>query len=264
MILPRTNLGPHRQHYFQLENVEGKEYTHVRLTIYPDGGLQRIRVVGKRPNRAKAPPALPLVSLPSAPALLPGSTKGIPLLPLTPEAFAPFGQVVQAYGDPTRAPKGTRTTPANGGSATKFHKLALIEASYPSGLGATTGISVYRCNPSRGRTMELKNLERHRFTNQAFIPMGQSSGDSGDSGRGYIVVVAQSGGDQKPDMQTLKGFIASSMQGIVYGKAIWHQPMTVLDRVMDFACVETQIGDGNAEDCEIVDLDGSYELQLPE
>jgi allantoicase len=34
---------------------------------------------------------------------------------------------------------------------------------------------------------------------------------------------------------------------------------------MDFTCVETQIGDGDKADCEIVDLDGlggSYKVRL--
>jgi allantoicase len=33
--------------------------------------------------------------------------------------------------------------------------------------------------------------------------------------------------------------------------------MTVLDKPMDLACVETQIGDGSTADCEIRELDGS-------
>jgi hypothetical protein len=47
-ILPRTKLGPHRRHHFQLQNVEGVLYSHVRLTIYPDGGVKRLRIIGKR------------------------------------------------------------------------------------------------------------------------------------------------------------------------------------------------------------------------
>ena len=46
MILPRTQLGPHRRHFFQLENVDHTKFTHVMLTIHPDGGVKRIRVIG--------------------------------------------------------------------------------------------------------------------------------------------------------------------------------------------------------------------------
>jgi allantoicase len=48
LILPRTKLGPDRQHYFELENVENRIYTHVKVTIYPDGGLKRVRILGRR------------------------------------------------------------------------------------------------------------------------------------------------------------------------------------------------------------------------
>ena len=47
-ILPRTKLGPHRQHQFQLENTRDKPYTHVKVTIFPDGGIKRVRIFGRR------------------------------------------------------------------------------------------------------------------------------------------------------------------------------------------------------------------------
>lgn len=50
-ILPRTKLGPDGQHYFELENVEGKTYTHVKVTIYPDGGIKRVRLCGRKAER---------------------------------------------------------------------------------------------------------------------------------------------------------------------------------------------------------------------
>ena len=37
-------------------------------------------------------------------------------------------------------------------------------------------------------------------------------------------------------------------------------------QTMDFTCVETQIGDGDALDCEVVNLDGTagfYRVQVP-
>jgi allantoicase len=37
-ILTRTKLGPHRQHHLQLDGVTDQEFTHVKLTIHPDGG----------------------------------------------------------------------------------------------------------------------------------------------------------------------------------------------------------------------------------
>ncbi|KAI0775697.1 allantoicase [Trametes elegans] len=281
LILPRTKLGPHRRHFFQLENVAGQAYTHVKITIYPDGGLKRVRVLGRRaaPINADgdaqaaqsvdaivgdggsgAAPSLAATTEPVRPLTV------IPALPLTPEAFAPFGQVVQAYADPHGVPnpRTARVTGANQGTATKFHKLALLESSYPHEAGASTGLSVYRCKPvelSPVGTWDVKVLERHPHTNQAFIPMGGGGAVVGDAleepGTSYLVIVAQNGENDRPDLSTLRAFVASAGQGVVYNTGIWHHPMAALYKTMDFTCVETQIGNGDKLDCEIVDLDGT-------
>jgi allantoicase len=155
-------------------------------------------------------------------------TTFIPVLPLTPDAFEPFGQVIQAYAEKDAAPRSIRITPANEGTASKFHKLALLSSSYPPETKATTGLSVYRCqpvqNPATDGTWQITTLERHPFTNQAFIPMGCSMmADNGleNSGTSYLVVVAKNGVDDKPDPGTLRAFIASAAQGIMYDKAVW-------------------------------------------
>ena len=253
-ILPRTKVGPHRRHYFQLENVQGKAYTHVKVTIHPDGGLKRVRLIGKRAdqpvqsstvangkgannvsgtnvfNEANEVPKGP----PSADAVSGRrSVKIIPILPLTPEAFAPFGRVVQAYADHNAAPLGTKITPANQGTAIKFHKLALLDSSSLLDAGATTGLSVYRSDPLPGGgkngEWEVNVLERHPFTTQGFIPMGTagSFGQNGDGledpGDGYLVVVAKDASDGKPDLKTLRAFVASAAQGIVYKTAVWRE-----------------------------------------
>ncbi|KAG2354899.1 galactose-binding domain-like protein [Suillus spraguei] len=271
-ILSPVKLGPHRRHFFPLEADVSVAYTHVKLTIYPDGGIKRVRVCGTKgpcpttadlaagpSDMAENDAAVPLESAPVAIK----QVKSIPVLPLTPEAFSPFGQVIQAYGDHAAAPRGTKITPANQGSATKFHKLSLLESSYPVGSGASSGLSVYRCNPTKvvNGGVELKVVERHPYTNQAFIPMG-GGGIHGDEalkepGSAYLVVVAHNGANDKPDFNTLRAFVASAGQGIMYNTAIWHQPMTVLYKPMDFTCVETQIGNGDQADCEILELEAS-------
>jgi allantoicase len=232
VILPRTKLGPHRQHYFQLENVLGQRYTHVKVTIHPDGGIKRIRVVGTKGDSASVPKTK-LEQVGTVEAILPSTISSapaisVPVLPLTPEAFAPFGQVIQAYGDHNAAPKGTKITPANQGSASKFHKLSLLASSYSAEAGATAGISVYRCSPlegiSRDGTTDLKIMERHPFTNQAFIPMGKGLGEGlVDPGSAYLVVVAKNGADGRPDVQTVRAFVANASQGIVYDTAVWRE-----------------------------------------
>ncbi|KAI0930256.1 hypothetical protein AcV5_007017 [Taiwanofungus camphoratus] len=288
LILPRTKLGPHRQHFFQLQNVDGVPFTHIKITIYPDGGIKRARIIGRRAIGGLDAPyngtAVKLETgdksisdLPEPPTPADKSQRNsspvIPVLPLTSEAFVPFGQVIQGYSDihAVPSPRTTRITGANQGTALKFHKLAFLESSYPPDSGAAAGLSVYRCQPidvTSGGEWEIKLLERHPCTNQAFIPMG--AGQSFDDtlttpGTSYLVIVAKNGEDDKPDMQSLRAFIASAGQGIVYNTGIWHHPMAVLDRPMDFACIETQIGNGDKLDCEVISLDSSsgyYRVKL--
>lgn len=47
-ILPKTKLKPHRRHFFGKELGKAGPATHIRLNIYPDGGVSRFRVWGKR------------------------------------------------------------------------------------------------------------------------------------------------------------------------------------------------------------------------
>jgi len=270
LILPRTKLGAHRQHYFELENVEDQIYTHVKVTIFPDGGLKRVRLTGRKMEAEALLVETDVKQHVPTSSISPASTHQsqiatILVVPLTSEGFDPFGQVIQAYDEGSNL-NGIKATLANEGTATKFHQLSPLTESYSPEVGATTGISVFRCKPLEGITdgvAVLKTLERHPFTSQAFIPMGRGDRLS-DAGDKYLVVVAHNGSDDRPDMKSLRAFLATSAQGISYNKGVWHQPMTVLGKTLDFACIETQIGDGSALDCEIWDLDlnSTYILKL--
>ena len=49
-IIVRTKLYAHREHLFlnEIVPVNTEKFTHVRLSIFPDGGISRLRVFGKR------------------------------------------------------------------------------------------------------------------------------------------------------------------------------------------------------------------------
>ncbi|KAI0028611.1 allantoicase [Vararia minispora EC-137] len=256
LILPRANLGPHREHFFAVENAEGKTFTHIRLTIYPDGGIKRVRVFGSKLPTSRyvhsdtASDAVNAYNSRENDISRP-STRETIALPISPEAFAPFGQVIQSYPDvnATPSPRSIKITSANSGTALKYHKLMLLASSYPEALSATSGISVYRCEPApNAREVEVKVLERHPYTNQAFIPLGA------DADQRYIVAVAENGEDDRPNLSSLRAFVVRGDQGVVYDTAVWHLPMTVIDGPMDLACVETQVGNGEPADCETVEL----------
>jgi allantoicase len=46
-ILPQTKLKADHKHYFEKEIVGKNVYTHVRLSIFPDGGISRMRLWGR-------------------------------------------------------------------------------------------------------------------------------------------------------------------------------------------------------------------------
>lgn len=51
VLVPVTACGPDKEHAFPstvLQNARGEVYSHVKMTIIPDGGVKRLRVFGKR------------------------------------------------------------------------------------------------------------------------------------------------------------------------------------------------------------------------
>eukprot|EP00048_Salpingoeca_helianthica_P001390 m.48911 g.48911 ORF g.48911 m.48911 type:complete len:388 (-) comp11430_c2_seq1:66-1229(-) len=51
VLLPRTKLGPHQRHNFEV--AAGPAVTHIRITIFPDGGVSRLRIYGTPKIAAK-------------------------------------------------------------------------------------------------------------------------------------------------------------------------------------------------------------------
>ncbi|HMP88671.1 MAG TPA: allantoicase [Kiritimatiellia bacterium] len=45
-VLPRTKLQAHHQHYFDRDLKNKGPFSHVKLNIFPDGGISRLRVLG--------------------------------------------------------------------------------------------------------------------------------------------------------------------------------------------------------------------------
>ncbi|KAI9028109.1 ureidoglycolate hydrolase-domain-containing protein [Phycomyces nitens] len=228
VIADRVETGPHGLFYFD-SLVPKTPFTHVKLIIIPDGGLKRVRLWGV-PEGAKIP-ALPIKTPLDKPMLV--------AQPLTREDFAPFGDVIQASS-------GIAVTSANQGTAEKYHQVGQVINDFAKGRGRSH-LSVFHCRPATEVPFTVKLLERHPFSSQAFIPMTDGRV------RGYLVIVALNGADDKPDMKTLKAFIASSTQGINYREGIWHHPMVALEHETDFACLVHESGIPK-DDCNEVDV----------
>lgn len=139
---------------------------------------------------------------------------------LTPEAFSPFGDVLEAVGEPDKI--------INAGMCGRFHDLADLDF---ADTGARAGISLFR---SRARTLPhtLDMMERHPLGSQAFMPMSADP---------FMVIVApdNAGKPGKP-----LAFLTSPGQGVNYHRNIWHGVLTPLIDNALFAVVD-RIGEGD-------------------
>ncbi|MBB3190467.1 ureidoglycolate lyase [Halomonas cerina] len=135
--------------------------------------------------------------------------------PLTPEAFAPFGEVID-----------TRTAdwfPINAGRTRRYHDLARVEA---HGEGARTLISIFVSQPVEV-PLELDFLERHPLGSQAFMPLHDER---------FLVVVAPPG--DQVDPAEVRAFVTDGRQGVNYHAGTWHAIQSVLEREGEFLVVD--------------------------
>lgn len=154
--------------------------------------------------------------------------------PLTAEAFAPFGDVIEANDDKNHFA-------INDGNTERYHDLANVDVS-----GGKAIVSIFRSTPLP-QPISLQMMERHPFGSQAFISM---------TGLPYLVVVAPAG---EFDVTKIEVFIAQGNQGVNYHTGTWHHYCLALHEESDFLVVD-RAGDG--DNCDVVTLDGNYTIKI--
>ena len=142
--------------------------------------------------------------------------------PLTAEAFAPFGDVIETGSD---------FMPINFGRTERHHDLANIDTLEQEG---HTGVNIFRSQP-----MELpatvKVMERHPMSSQAFISMQRKP---------FLVLVAPPTETDQPGLNELRLFMVSAEQGINFRRGTWHHYSFSLDEPRDFICIDRCGGHG--------------------
>ena len=137
--------------------------------------------------------------------------------PLTAEAFAPFGDVIEATGAPDKV--------INQGFCGRYDNLAALDF----GEDGRAGISVFDATP-RALPYRLDMVERHPEGSQTFLPMTEHA---------FLVIVA-------PDENGTPGqplaFVTKPGQGLNFHRGIWHGVLTPLHAPGRFAVVD-RIGD---------------------
>jgi ureidoglycolate lyase len=152
--------------------------------------------------------------------------------PLTAEAFAPFGSVIEAGDSAVKLD-------INQGHALRYDRLAEIDVE--GGIGA---ISLFRARPLAEPV--LRTFERHPLGSQTFVPL---------SGRPYLVAVAPAG---RFDPAKIRLFRAEGHQGVHYLKGVWHHFLLVLDE-SDFLVVDRA---GPGDNCEEVELAATEDIRV--
>lgn len=138
--------------------------------------------------------------------------------PLTADAFAPFGEVLEITGTPDKI--------INQGKCGRYHDLAGMDF----GEGRA-GISLFHAE-LREMPYPLDLLERHPLGSQAFIPMSQSR---------FLVTVAEDAGGVPG---APRAFIARAGQGVNLRRNVWHGVLCPLDGTGLYGVVD-RIGEGN-------------------
>ena len=144
-------------------------------------------------------------------------TQTLTLVPLTAEAFAPFGDVLDVSGTPDKI--------INQGLCGRHHDRATLDFS-----DGRAGISLFNAEP-RSFPITLDMVERHPAGSQAFIPMNLHP---------FVVVVAPDV-DGKPG--TPRAFVTAAGQAINFHRGTWHGVLTPIHAPGLFAVVD-RIGDG--------------------
>ncbi|EFO29671.1 ureidoglycolate hydrolase [Roseibium sp. TrichSKD4] len=136
------------------------------------------------------------------------------------EEFAPFGEVLEAVGEPTKI--------INQGLCDRYHDLATLDF---TGAGAKAGISLFN---SQKRTFpyRLEMIERHPLGSQAFIPM---------TAEPFLVIVCP---DEQGKPGRPRAFITKPGQAINFHCGTWHGVLTPLSDPGLFAVID-RIGDGD-------------------
>ena len=126
--------------------------------------------------------------------------------PLTKEAFAPFGDVIDVPDVPGRT----------------YYEDAL--GNLRSTAHASLSVSLKAETPDR--PLRSDYLERHEFSSQTFVPLDVER---------WLIVVAPHAAAGGPEVSGMKAFIATGKQGVTYRPDTWHHGLTVLDRPGRFA-----------------------------
>lgn len=157
--------------------------------------------------------------------------KKVSTQPLTAEAFAPYGDVLQTTGKPDKW--------INDGRCRLYRDLASMEFG-----GGRAGISLFDSEVVK-LPYDLTFMERHPLGSQAFIPMTPGA---------FLVIVAD---DLDGTPVNVHAFITTHYQAINFHRHVWHGALAALTAPAIFTVVDRI---GEEENLEIYRFSEIYRI----
>lgn len=148
-------------------------------------------------------------------------------VPITPERFAPYGQVI--------GPLPERRQAMNAARFERFDHLANIDIE--SADDGRPTISIARARVAVALPYRFDMVERHPLGSQAFIPLSPFR---------FVVVVARPG--EAVEADDLRAFVTNGRQGVNYDRGTWHMPLIALEAGDEFLVVDRAGGGNNCEE----------------
>ena len=145
-------------------------------------------------------------------------------VPLTPERFRPFGDVISTSAD---------SEPMNDARFDRYGPLATLDVD----AAGDVAVSIVRSRTPVAFPHRFDMVERHPLGSQAFIPL---------SGFRFVVVVARPGESVSPG--DLEAFVTNGTQGVNYHRGTWHMPMIASAAGREFLVIDRAPGEGNCEE----------------
>ncbi len=139
-------------------------------------------------------------------------------MPLTSQAFAEFGDVIEKDPD--------RRVAMNSGTFDRFQNLAGVDLCGDC-KDSFVNVSIARCRTASELPYRVELMERHPLGSQAFFPISMQK---------FIIVVAPAG--ETVDAAKIQAFFSNGEQGINMRRGIWHIPLISLKSGEEFLVID--------------------------
>ena len=148
--------------------------------------------------------------------------------PLTRDAFAPFGQVIEGVGNEPEQ--------INYGNTKKWADLARVDTGDGEGRPC---VSLFEGSAVQ-LPLRIEILERHPLSSQAFIPLHDEP---------FLLIVARAG--DVPKHEEVQAFITNGKQGINYHKGTWHHYLVAPVDGARFLIIDRAGPGKNCDECTL-------------